>query len=122
MFHTWVYRVFMGIHGYTGYTWVYRVHMGIQGIQGIHGYTGYTNGHGRHLLQASTHILGKKQYFLVAVVHTWNKTWPRKKKEDFEMCCEDFEMCCEDFRICSEFKMCFEKFGMCFEEFGMCCA
>ena len=31
-----------GIHGYTGSTWVYRVYMGIHGIQGVHGYTVYT--------------------------------------------------------------------------------
>ena len=37
---------------------------------------------GRHLRQASTHISGKKQNFLVVVVHTWNKTWRRKKKEE----------------------------------------
>ena len=99
---------------------------------------------GRHLRQAPTHISGKKQNFLVVVVHTWNKTWRRRKEErrcvtvpfslpalgvlgrmcceDFEMCCEDFEMCCEDFEMCCEdFRIC-SGFKMCFEEFGMCCA
>lgn len=37
---------------------------------------------GRHLRQAPTHILDKIQNFLVAVVHTWNKTWRRRKKEE----------------------------------------